>query len=126
MSFHYEVTVELPLAEVFRQMFLKHIRGEQCCELFRLVTPDAPNIWDFRLGEDIFSIAFTEEAGEQKESIDIDSDTLDLTKVIAGVMEKGVIDFLIQFLSPLAKVPKAELEKRIKARLNDLERDLEP
>ncbi len=115
MAFHYEVVVEPNLAALFRQKFLESVGKTQCCEMFKLIAPGMPNLWEFKVGKDIFTLSFNEEAGEQKERLVIDSMTLDLSEIILSAVQSGLTDYLLKFLTPLAKVPEAELVSKIKA-----------
>ncbi len=124
MVFKYEVVMEADLAELFRERFLETIKESRCCEIFKLVTPDSPNIWEFRRGKDIFTLEFAEEEGADKERITVQSETLDLTDMIISTVQAGMARYLLRVLSPLAQVPQAELESRIKAHLAGLRSDI--
>lgn len=126
MAFRYEVAVETPLAELFIHRFLHSIRERQCCEVFRLLTPDAPNIWKFRRDKDIFTVTFSEEAAEQRGRIIIESATMDLSEVIISTVQSGLSDYMVKFLMPLARIPRTELESRIRACLAALPGKLQP
>ena len=124
MAFRYEVVLEMALAELFRERFLQVLKESHCCEIFRLVTPDIPNIWEFKRGKDIFTLEFTEEEGDQEERIIIQSDKLDLTDIIISAVQAGLANYLLKVLSPLAQIPQAELESRINAHLAGLQSDI--
>ena len=124
MGFHYEVVAASPLTELFRQRFLQNMRETKGCEMFRLTTPDAASFWEFKRGNNIFTLSFTEEAGGQMERIVIESDTLDLSDVVISVVKSGLSAYLVQFLLPLTKIPRTELESRIKAYLSRLQTEL--
>ena len=124
MAFRYEVGLKADLAELFRERFMQVMKESRCCEIFRLVTPDSPNIWEFKRGKDIFTLEFAEEEGNQEERIIIQSDKLDLTDIIISAVQAGLADYLLKVLSPLAQVPQAELESRIKAHLAGLQSDI--
>jgi hypothetical protein len=126
MAFRYEVVIEPPLSQLFREKFLQNTQETKCCELFHLITPDMPNVWEFRRDKGTFTLSYTEEEGEQKERIVIESDTLDLSDIIIAAIQNGITDYLVQFLLPLAKTSRAELESRIKARLESLKTALVP
>ncbi|MDP2917506.1 MAG: hypothetical protein Q8O16_06215 [Dehalococcoidia bacterium] len=126
MAFHYEVVTEPALAALFRQKFLENMGKTKCCEMFRLVAPGMPNFWEFKAGKDIIMLSFTEEADERRERLVIDSMTLDLTDTILQTIHSGMMDYLMNFLAPLARMPATELEGRIKAQLEGLETVIKP
>jgi hypothetical protein len=114
MSFHYEVVIDLPMGEIFRHKFLSTIGKTQCCQMFKLMSPGMPNLWEFKMGKDIFTLSFNEEPGEQKERLSIDSMTLDLKEIVLDTIQSSVSEYLLNFLQPLAKIPKAEMEEKIR------------
>ncbi len=113
MAFHYEVIIDQPMAELFRRKFLMNVSKTKCCEMFKLISPGIPNLWEFKTGKNIFTLSFSEEPGEQKERLSVDSMTLDLKEIIMQTIQAGLTDYLLNFLSPFAKIPKAELESKI-------------
>ncbi len=121
MSFHYEVIIEPPMGELFRHKFLTSVTRSKCCEMFKLISPGMPNLWEFKTGKDIFTLSFSEESGEQKERLTVDSMTLDLKDVIVDTVKSGLTDYLLNFLTPLSKVPRSELENKIKECFKNLE-----
>lgn len=126
MSFHYEVVADSALTGLFRRKFLENVSRTKCCEMFRLVAPGMPALWEFKTGKDIFTISFGEEANERTEKLAIDSMTLDLTETIVLTMQSCVTEYLFNFLAPLSKVPVEELEKRVKKRIEGLQGMLLP
>ena len=124
MGFHYEVVAALPLTELFRQRFLQNMKETKGFEIFRVAHPDAPSFWEFKRANDIFTLSFSDEAGEQMGRIVIESDTLDLSDVVISVVKSGLSAYLVQFLLPLTKIPRTELESRIKAYLSRLQTEL--
>ncbi len=120
MAFHYELIIDQPMAELFRRKFLVNASKTKCSEMFKLISPGMPNLWEFKTGKDIFTLSFSEEPGEQKERLSIDSMTLDLKDVVMQTIQDGLMDYLINFLLPLSKVPKSELENKIKERFQNL------
>jgi hypothetical protein len=126
MSFHYEVVIEPALAALFRQKFLENMGKTKCCEMFRLVAPGMPNLWEFKTGKDIITLSFSGEADERKERLVIESMTLDLTDVVIATIRSGLADYLISFLAPLTKIPRTELESRIKVQLEGVETIVKP
>jgi hypothetical protein len=121
MSFHYEVVVDQPMAELFRRKFLTNVSTTRCCEMFKLIAPGIPNLWEFKTGKDIFTLSFSEEPGEQKERLSIDSMTLDLKDVILQTVQSGLSDYLLNFLTPITKVSRSELETKINDNFKNLE-----
>ncbi len=126
MSFHYEVVAEMSAVTLFRQKFLESVSKTKCCQMFRLVAPGIPNFWEFKVGKDIFTLSFSEQADERTVRLSIDSMTLDLTEIIVSTIQSVATDYLINFLKPLSKVSKDELDKRVKARMETLEVMLVP
>jgi hypothetical protein len=124
MAFHYEVIIDPPMGELFRQKFITSIGRTKCCQMFKLISPGMPNLWEFKSGKDIFTLSFSEESGEQKERISIDSMTLDLKDVVVDTIKSGLKDYLVNFISPLAEMPLAEFEKRVNAYLEKLAPEL--
>jgi hypothetical protein len=121
MSFHYEVIIDPPMGELFRRKFLANVGKTKCCEMFKLISPGIPNLWEFKTGKDIFTLSFSEEPGEQKERLSVDSMTLDLKDTIMQTVQAGLLDYLINFLTPFAKIPPAEMESKIKECFKNLE-----
>ena len=121
MAFHYEVIVDQPMGELFRRKFLASVGRTKCCEMFKLISPGIPNLWEFKTGKDLFTLSFSEEPGEQKERLSVDSMTLDLKDIIMETIQSGLLDYLLNFLSPLAKVPQTEMESKIKDCFKNLE-----
>ena len=121
MSFHYEVVIDQPMAELFRHKFLANVSKTKCCEMFKLISPGIPNLWEFKTGKDIFTLSFSEEPGEQKERVSVDSMTLDLKDVILDSIQSGLEDYLLSFLTPFAKISRLELETRIRDTFKSLE-----
>jgi hypothetical protein len=121
MAFHYEVIVDQPMGELFRRKFLASVGRTKCCEMFKLISPGIPNLWEFKTGKDLFTLSFSEEPGEQKERLSVDSMTLDLKDIIMETIQSGLLDYLLNFLSPLAKVPQTEMESKIKEGFKNLE-----
>jgi hypothetical protein len=124
MAFHYEVIIDQPLGELFRQKFLVNIGRTKCCQMFKLMSAGMPNLWEFKAGKDIFTLSFSEEAGEQKERISIDSMTLDLKEVVVDTIRSGLKDYLFSFIAPLTEIPPAEFEKKVNAYLERLTPEL--
>jgi hypothetical protein len=120
MAFHYEVIIDQPMGEVFRRKFLSNVGRTKCCEMFKLVSPGMPSLWEFKTGKDIFTLSFNEEPGEQKERISIDSMTLDLKDAVMDTIQNGLTDYLMDLLSPFTKGPRVELENKIKDCFKDL------
>jgi hypothetical protein len=114
MSFHYEVIIDQPMGEVFRRKFLANVSRTRCCEMFKLVSPGMPSLWEFKIGKDIFTLSFNEEPGEQKERISIDSLTLDLKDAVMDTIQSGLTEYLLTLITPFTKVPRPELENKIK------------
>jgi hypothetical protein len=121
MSFHYEVLIDPPMGELFRHKFLSSVSKIKCSEMFKLMSPGMPSLWEFKTGKDMFTLSFSEESGEQKERLAVDSLTLDLKDVIIDTVQNGLTDYLMCFLEPLSKAPKTELEARIKECFKTLE-----
>ena len=109
------------MGELFRRKFLANVGKTKCCEMFKLISPGIPNLWEFKTGKDIFTLSFSEEPGEQKERLSVDSMTLDLKDIIMQTIQSGLLDYLINFLSPFAKVPQTEMENKIKDCFKNLE-----
>ena len=124
MSFHYEVVTDLPMGEIFRRKFLSTIGKTQCCQMFKLVSPGMPNLWEFKVGKDIFTLSFNEEPGEEKERLSLDSMTLNLKDLILETVQSILDECLLNFLQPLSKVPKNEMQERIRESLKSLEAGL--
>jgi|WetSurMetagenome_2_1015567.scaffolds.fasta_scaffold299684_1 hypothetical protein len=114
MAFHYEVIIDQPMAELFRRKFLLNASKTKASEMFKLLSPGMPNLWEFKTGKDIFTLSFSEESGEQKERLAVDSMTLDLKDVVLNTIQDGLVDYTVNFLLPLSKLPKVELENKIK------------
>jgi hypothetical protein len=121
MSFHYEVITDSAMGDLFRRKFLSNISRTKACEMFKLMAPGMPNLWEFKTGKDIFTLSFSEEPGEEKERLSIDSMTLDLKDAIMDTIKSGLKDYLISFMTPLSKVPPSEMENKIQEYLKSLE-----
>jgi hypothetical protein len=121
MSFHYEVVIDPPMGELFRHRFLASVSKTKCCEMFKLMSPGMPNLWEFKTGKDIFTLSFNEEPGEQKEKLSVDSLTLDLKDIIIDTVKNGLTEYLLCFLSPLSKVPRADFEGKVKEFFKNVE-----
>jgi hypothetical protein len=124
MAFHYEVVIDQPIGELFRRKFLMNVGKMKCCEMFKLMYPGTPNLWEFKTGKEIFTLSFSEEAGDQKERISIDSMTLDLKNTVISTIKDSLNDYLLNFLSPLTAIPGPEFEKRIETFTGKLESEL--
>jgi hypothetical protein len=114
MSFHYEVVIDPPIGEIFRRKFLAAVGKTKSCQMFKLMSPGMPNLWEFKMGKDIFTLSFSEEPGEQKERLSIDSMTLNLKDIVVETIQSGLAEYLTNLLEPLSKIPKAEMEDKIK------------
>ena len=126
MSFYYEVVVEEPLGEWFRRKFLQSVTKTKCCEMFKLMAPGIPNLWQFKVGKEVFTLSFSYEPGEQKERLVIESMTMDLRDVILLTVESNMAEYIKEFLLPLTKVSGDEMEVRLKNFLKELDTGVVP
>jgi hypothetical protein len=125
MSFHYEVIIEPALSELFRRKFLSYVGRTRCCEMFKLMSPGMPNLWEFKTGKDIFTLSFSEEPGEQMERLSVDSMTLDMRETIMETVKSGLMEYLMPLLAPLSPLPRPELENKINELYGNLEKAMQ-